>query len=305
MKTGQPLSKSSGDKWLFTYSVITVLLVCTSLSSSWHYLKSGWDDIGMQVQHLWDQTLDWIGDDGFKLYVYGMNGWNIVLYWTVGLALLFLEMSDWPKWLNRYKIQPTVTVDKKRLTSLIALNLFNQFFVAVPFSIVGYYVLKFQGTSPPIRELPTLMRLVVSLAIFVVLQEIFAYYTHRMFHHRLLYKWTHKVHHEWQAPIALSAYYNHPLDHLIGNILPSTVGASLINAHFFTTWIWLTWATLRTLSDHSGYHVLTFPSPRRHDFHHLKFTECFGVWGPLDYLHGTETLFQANLASLKAKKKSQ
>jgi methylsterol monooxygenase len=47
-----------------------------------------------------------------------MNGWHIVLYWTVGLALLFLEMSTWPKWLNRYKIQPTVTVDRKRLTSV-------------------------------------------------------------------------------------------------------------------------------------------------------------------------------------------
>ena len=124
-----------------------------------------------------------------------------------------------------------------------------------------------------------------------------------MFHHRLLYKWTHKVHHEWTAPIALSAYYNHPLDHLIGNILPATVGASLTNAHFFTTWIWLTWATVRTLSDHSGYHILTFPSPRRHDFHHSKFTECFGVWGPLDYLHGTETLFRKNMTSLQSNKK--
>jgi len=68
------------------------------------------------------------------------------------------------------------------LFQLIALNLFNQFFVAIPFSIVGYYVLKFQGTSPPIRELPTLMRLVVNLAIFIPIQEIFAYYTHRFEH---------------------------------------------------------------------------------------------------------------------------
>jgi hypothetical protein len=37
-----------------------------------HHVKSGWDDIGMWVQHLWEQTLDWIGDDGFKLYVYGI-----------------------------------------------------------------------------------------------------------------------------------------------------------------------------------------------------------------------------------------
>ena len=122
-----------------------------------------------------------------------------------------------------------------------------------------------------------------------------------MFHHRLLYKWTHKIHHEWQAPIALSAVYNHPLDHLIGNIFPATVAASFTNSHFFTTWFWLTWATLRTLSDHSGYQFLTFPSPQRHDYHHLKFNECFGVWGPMDYLHGTETSFQVYLANIKKK----
>lgn len=37
-----------------------------------HHVKSGWDDIEMRMQHLWDQALDWIGDDGFKLYVYGI-----------------------------------------------------------------------------------------------------------------------------------------------------------------------------------------------------------------------------------------
>jgi hypothetical protein len=47
-----------------------------------------------------------------------MNGWNIAVYWTIGLAYLVVEMSDWPKWLIRYKIQPTVTIDKKRLTSV-------------------------------------------------------------------------------------------------------------------------------------------------------------------------------------------
>ena len=47
-----------------------------------------------------------------------MNGWNIAVYWTIGLAYLVVEMSAWPKWLIRYKIQPTVTIDKKRLTSV-------------------------------------------------------------------------------------------------------------------------------------------------------------------------------------------
>ncbi|KAI9561411.1 hypothetical protein GHT06_012368 [Daphnia sinensis] len=265
---------------------------CTLYRAS---LANEWSSLGLGMQSRWERTLDLIGDDSFHLYVYGMNVWNVVLYWSVGLTYFMAEMCAWPKWLEHYKVQPTAVIDKKRLYSLITVNLFNQFFVAVPFSIFGYYVLKYQGTSPPIRELPTFLRLIVTFAILIAIQEVVAYYTHRLFHHRLIYKWTHKWHHEWTAPIALSSYYNHPLDHLIGNLLPSTLGLSLTNAHFFTSWLWLTWATLRTLSDHSGYHVLPFPSPRRHDFHHLKFTECFGVWGPMDYLHGTDTLFRASL----------
>jgi sterol desaturase/sphingolipid hydroxylase (fatty acid hydroxylase superfamily) len=51
---------------------------------------------------------------------------------------------------------------------------------------------------------------------------------------------------------------------------------------------------LSTLNAHSGYHFPLFPSPEAHDFHHLKFTQCYGVLGILDYLHGTDTLFRSN-----------
>lgn len=48
----------------------------------------------------------------------GMNAWNIILYWSVGLTYLMVETCTWPKWLQRYKIQPTAVIDKKRLYSV-------------------------------------------------------------------------------------------------------------------------------------------------------------------------------------------
>ena len=34
------------------------------------------------------------------------------------------------------------------------------------------------------------------------------------------------------------------------------------------------------------------PSPEGHDFHHSSFTNCFGVLGILDWLHGTDLEFK-------------
>lgn len=53
-------------------------------------------------------------------------------------------------------------------------------------------------------------------------------------------------------------------------------------------------AIFSTTISHSGYHLPFLPSPEAHDFHHLKFNNCFGVLGVLDRLHGTDTMFRAS-----------
>lgn len=67
-----------------------------------------------------------------------------------------------------------------------------------------------------------------------------------------------------------------------------------MGSHLATSWLWFSLAILRTLNDHSGYHLPGFPSPEAHDYHHMKFTECYGFLGILDYLHGTDRTFRAS-----------
>jgi len=81
---------------------------------------------------------------------------------------------------------------------------------------------------PPTITLPTFSRVLVELVVFILIEEFGFYYSHRLFHHRRLYKYIHKKHHEWIAPIAIIAIYCHPLEHVFSNLLPLAVGPALM-----------------------------------------------------------------------------
>ncbi|MPC27536.1 Fatty acid hydroxylase domain-containing protein 2 [Portunus trituberculatus] len=86
----------------------------------------------------------------------------------------------------------------------------------------------------------------------------------------MLYKHFHKMHHEWQSPISITAIYAHPLEHALSNMMPVFLGPLLMGSHVATIWLWVSLALLSTLNAHSGYHLPFFPSPEAHDFHHLN-----------------------------------
>ncbi len=67
-----------------------------------------------------------------------------------------------------------------------------------------------------------------------------------------------------------------------------------MSSHVVVAFVWYTLAIINTLTVHSGYHFPGMISPESHDFHHLKFTENYGVLGILDYLHGTDRLFRTS-----------
>jgi len=45
----------------------------------------------------------------------------------------------------------------------------------------------------------------------------------RLLHHATVYKYIHKKHHEWKAPIGVTAVYAHPVEHIVSNLLPTVV----------------------------------------------------------------------------------
>ncbi|XP_019869099.1 fatty acid hydroxylase domain-containing protein 2 isoform X1 [Aethina tumida] len=295
----QPSLLSSLRSVLIVLSTALICFAAARNSITWHCQRF-WGASGDFWQAQWDKFLNIVGEDPFYLWVYGTNILNFLVYWTFGGIYTFLDVTNKPAALRRYKIQPGTNepVDNRKLLKVIWQVLVNQIVVGIPCALLMFWLTQWRG-FPPVRELPTFHWVLYELAVHILVEEAAFYYSHRILHSRHLYKYIHKQHHEWTAPIAVTAIYCHPIEHIFSNLVPPFLGVFIMGSHVATAWLWFTLAILSTLNAHSGYHLPFFPSPEAHDFHHLKFNNCFGVLGVLDRLHGTDSNFRQTRAYVR------
>lgn len=280
--------------WSGLLIIISVLTIIAAFKNTLTWLLQRlWGDSSDFWQAQWDRLLDVIGDDLFTLSVYGTTIYTFAVYWIIGAIYTTMDITNKPAALRKYKIQAGTNepVDPKRLMKVIGWVLFNQTVVTMPLAYANYHLMLWRG-STPVRVLPSFHSVLVQLAVNIITVEIGFYYCHRLLHSPYLYRFIHKRHHEWTAPIAVTAAYCHPIEHIFSNVLPLFLGPLIMGSHLATIWLWLTLSIMITLNDHSGYHLPFYPSPEPHDFHHLKFNQCYGVIGVLDSIHGTDVMFR-------------
>ncbi|KAG8469271.1 hypothetical protein KFE25_007789 [Diacronema lutheri] len=230
-----------------------------------------------------------------------------VLYAAHGLLLLPLDVWRWPGSLADLKLQKDKRIDIAKLPKVARVCAFNLLLV-LPYTILliavtratgGRYGVQFGGPFPSKREQ------LAQFALLLLVDEVLFFYSHWAMHSPALYARVHKRHHEFTAPLALTAIYAHPVEFIVCNLVPFSIGFVPLRTPDYFAAVWVVCAVLGTQTHHSGYRFpwVAFPDqqPFFHDYHHAKFNCNYGNVGLLDWLHGTDRQYKAELAKQAAR----
>jgi sterol desaturase/sphingolipid hydroxylase (fatty acid hydroxylase superfamily) len=106
------------------------------------------------------------------------------------------------------------------------------------------------------------------------------YISHSLLHKPYMYKRIHKIHHEHKVTTSIAAIHAHPLEYLIGNAIPATLGPFILGRrmHMSSYFAWGVWRIAEALQGHSGYDFTWNPyrflhltsDGKEHAFHHSE-----------------------------------
>ena len=232
--------------------------------------------------------------------------------------LLYLLYSKKLGFLEKYRISPNrpwpweedsvkwKIVFKKTMKSLLWAHLF---IIPLITGLEAYIGVAFKVSK---EEWPSTQEIILQILFFMICEDFTFYYGHRTLHSKYLYPKIHKIHHEYNNPIALSSEYAHPIELVLVNMLPNAVGSKILGAkvHLVTYVLWLIIRVFETLDGHSGYEFPWSPfrllpmsaSAQYHNYHHThndgNYGSFFMIW---DTLLGTNKYYFKYLANAEKK----
>jgi len=214
-----------------------------------------------------------------------------LVYLFIGAIFILIEQMGW---LYKYKINKeknTIEDYWKCFKNLM----FNIFIIIPPMLFSGWPFLNnlFFDFTAPVENFPSLTTIVLHIVLCLYIEDIVHYIGHRFLHTRQLYKRIHKIHHEFEVPMALSGNYAHPVETLFLSIATFCPMAIIPNFQLFTFYLWVLIRWVDAALEHCGYDIMPHYLPFHggitfHDSHHTTFNYNFGSrFTYLDKLLGT------------------
>ena len=245
--------------------------------------------------------------------------------YTVFLNLVIFAVYTVVYWLGhpsieQYKTNPVPWPWKtdpkwKRIIPKMIYSYFMSQFVTN--FIIGYIQDMFMGPlsfQTELNKIPAFSTFFAQVLFFTLLEDLFTYFVHRMFHLPFLFKRYHKQHHEFFNPMVYSYEYINPFEYATSDLASNIGGPVLLGdrAHMFSVIVFVTLQNLESAEAHSGYSFPFAVAPTRHlpfaapasfhNHHHLtsigNFANAFMIW---DAMFGTCVHYYDKREELKIK----
>ena len=204
------------------------------------------------------------------------------VFYTHAAVLWVIQQRQW---LQQYKVEPGKMPPKElQRHALLQITVGNLVVNPALMYWVVFPMLKSRLDMGPV--LPGLATAAAQVAVFMVCEDTTFYWSHRLLHHRLIYKYIHKRHHEFKYNIGIAAEYDHPVE-VVAVFLCTLSGLLFIKPHVLVFFLWLFIRVTEAVDGHSGYRFPWSPfqlfdriqgGAQRHEFHHSHNIGAFGSW---------------------------
>jgi sterol desaturase/sphingolipid hydroxylase (fatty acid hydroxylase superfamily) len=218
----------------------------------------------------WDNLVHLFGSTDKVATFFMTHTFHLVCFVFFNAAVGFFYWLNNPA-IERFKTEPDAwpwhsknPEERKKFWDLMKSTAFvisgNNLLIAVPISWLAYDSARSQGVfDPSSATFPSTATILWQVAVCILVEDFFFYWSHRLLHIPFLFKHIHKTHHKYHCPIGLASEYAHPLEFYFGNIMPPSIGPILVKTHLFTYLIWLGVRFAKTCEAHCGC-VLCIPT---------------------------------------------
>ncbi len=220
------------------------------------------------------------------LLIFTVVLWGTHLTVSIGSHMLFMR-------LHRANLYPRLRAQKGKLPpEKLVLSAWKEqhfnhiVFVPIFMALILYPLFVWRGGNVSF-VVPSIVELVVDILVCIVANETIFYFSHRLLHHKKLFRMIHRKHHTFRQVRPVSSEYAHPLENLL-NLIAMYAGLVIMGSSFVTWAIWVALRIYETNDGHSGYEHID--SASKHAFHHQFPTKgCYGTaLGLWDRILGTD-----------------